>query len=177
MRTLCVSLGPCSSSTLSFSNYRILQQSLFKAATNGQRNNTNPRGTATLSHYRKICPTNVFEKAERAEACHMNSMENAPFFIGAVVAGNFAGLSPCKPFFPDYLIRGMQEKKGVLMHALAATMNTVAGAYLGLRVLYSVLYINVEDTKTSFLRSGTWFAGVVLLATTYVKAGMAMNSA
>jgi uncharacterized MAPEG superfamily protein len=58
-----------------------------------------------------------------------------------------------------------------------ATMNTIAGAYLGLRVLYSVLYINVEDNKTSFLRSGTWFAGVVLLATTYVKAGMALNSA
>jgi uncharacterized MAPEG superfamily protein len=67
--------------------------------------------------------------------------------------------------------------KGAANEYLVATMNTVASAYLGLRILYSVLYINVEDNRTSFLRSGTWFAGVVLLATTYVKAGMAMNSA
>jgi hypothetical protein len=72
------------------------QQGLFKSATNGQRSNANPRGTSTLSHYRKICPKEVFEKAERAEACHMNSMENAPFFVGAVLAGNFAGLSSGK---------------------------------------------------------------------------------
>jgi uncharacterized MAPEG superfamily protein len=74
------------------------QQGLFKAATNGHRNNANPRGTSTLSHYRKICSKDVFEKAERAEACHMNSMENAPFFVGAVVAGNLAGLPPSTPF-------------------------------------------------------------------------------
>lgn len=33
---------------------------------------------------------------ERAEAAHANGMENAPFFIGAVLAGNFAGLDACE---------------------------------------------------------------------------------
>ena len=78
------------------------QQGLFKAATNGQRDNTNPRGASTLEHYRKCTPEAIYAKAERAEACHQNNMENAPFLIGAVLAGNAVGLDTSKSFFSTY---------------------------------------------------------------------------
>ncbi|KAF1936536.1 hypothetical protein EJ02DRAFT_82764 [Clathrospora elynae] len=125
--------------------------SLLKKANNNQRDNTNPRSTANLEHFQKVVTADIFAKSERAEACHLNGMENAPFFIGAVVVGNFVGLG-------------------------ASTMNIISGTYLGLRVLYSILYINTTTQKASFARSGVWFAGVVLLVTTYVKAGNKMNS-
>ncbi|KAH6878431.1 hypothetical protein BKA58DRAFT_466114 [Alternaria rosae] len=125
-------------------------QGLFKAATNGQRNNTNPRGTSTLEHYRKCTPEAIYAEAERAEACHQNSMENAPFFIGAVLAGNAVGLD-------------------------VATMNTMVASYIGLRLVYSILYVKIKTNKTSYLRSGTWGAGVAVLMTMFVKAGNKMN--
>ena len=43
--------------------------------------------------YRKTTPAALFARYERAEAAHRNGMENAPFFIGAMLAGNWAGLS------------------------------------------------------------------------------------
>jgi uncharacterized MAPEG superfamily protein len=54
-------------------------------------------------------------------------------------------------------------------------MNTVAGSYIGLRVLYSVLYVNTKDNWQSYVRSGTWFAGVAVLMSTFVKAGNKIN--
>lgn len=69
---------------------------IFKKATNGQRDNANPRGVSTLEFYRKCCPGPLYAKAERAEACHQNNMENAPFFVGAILAGNLAGLDARK---------------------------------------------------------------------------------
>ena len=65
---------------------------IFKKGVNGQLDNANPRGASTLEFYRKCCPGPLYAKAERAEACHKNNMENAPFFIGAILAGNLAGL-------------------------------------------------------------------------------------
>jgi uncharacterized MAPEG superfamily protein len=57
-----------------------------------------------------------------------------------------------------------------------ATMNTLVAAYLGLRVLYSVLYVKIEANKLSYARSGTWALGVALLMTMFVKAGNKLNS-
>jgi uncharacterized MAPEG superfamily protein len=37
-------------------------------------------------------PAATFATFERAEAAHKNAMENAPFFVGAVVGGNLAGV-------------------------------------------------------------------------------------
>jgi uncharacterized MAPEG superfamily protein len=37
-------------------------------------------------------PAATYARFERAEAAHKNAMENAPFFIGAVIAGNMAGV-------------------------------------------------------------------------------------
>jgi uncharacterized MAPEG superfamily protein len=72
------------------------QLRLFKTATNGYINNANPRGVSTLEYYRKCTSEAIYAKAERAEACHKNNMENAPFFVGAVLAGNAVGLDACK---------------------------------------------------------------------------------
>ena len=55
-------------------------------------------------------------------------------------------------------------------------MNAVAGAYIGLRVMYSVLYVNTEENRKSYVRSGTWFVGVLVLMGTFVQAGRKMNA-
>jgi len=54
-------------------------------------------------------------------------------------------------------------------------MNTMVASYIGLRVIYSFLYVKVEKNKTSYLRSGTWAASVAVLMTMFVKAGNKMN--
>jgi uncharacterized MAPEG superfamily protein len=54
-------------------------------------------------------------------------------------------------------------------------MNTMAAAYLALRVLYSILYIKTETNKTSYIRSATWATGVAGLMTMFFKAGNKMN--
>ncbi|KAL1611303.1 hypothetical protein SLS59_000021 [Nothophoma quercina] len=64
-----------------------------KKANKGFWDNTNPRNTGYLE---KNIPKEALAKYERAEAAHANGMENAPYFIGAVLAGNLAGLDACK---------------------------------------------------------------------------------
>ena len=66
---------------------------MAKKANNGHWDNTNPRNTSYLEG--KV-PKEALARYERAEAAHLNGMESAPFFVGAVLAGNFAGLEACK---------------------------------------------------------------------------------
>jgi uncharacterized MAPEG superfamily protein len=54
-------------------------------------------------------------------------------------------------------------------HCLA-TMNTYTAVYVGLRVLYNVLYINTTTLKNSRARSMVWIAGLFTLFTLYIKA-------
>ncbi|KAF9699055.1 hypothetical protein EKO04_002997 [Ascochyta lentis] len=113
-----------------------------KKANKGFWDNTNPRRTGYLE---KNIPKDVFAKYERAEAAHTNGMENAPYFIGAVLAGNFAGLD-------------------------ASTMNIYTGVYIGLRALYNILYVNTTTLKNSRARSLVWIAGLLTIFTLYIKA-------
>ncbi|OAL56528.1 hypothetical protein IQ07DRAFT_9786 [Pyrenochaeta sp. DS3sAY3a] len=124
---------------------------VIKKSNNNKWNNHNPRSRETNDHYKKAVPADVYAKYERAEAAHKNSMENAPFFIGAVLAGNFVGLSP-------------------------TTMNVICGTFVGLRILHTVLYINTTTQKNSHLRSFTWVASILLLIGAYVKAGNALSA-
>jgi hypothetical protein len=71
------------------------QASLIKKNNNNNWDNCNPRSTTTTASYQKSVPAECYAKFERAEAAHKNSMENAPFFVGAVLAGNMVGLSAC----------------------------------------------------------------------------------
>ncbi|KAF2032296.1 hypothetical protein EK21DRAFT_61268 [Setomelanomma holmii] len=123
--------------------------SLIKKSNNNKWNNHNPRSIDTNTSYQKAVPATCYARFERAEAAHKNGMENAPFFVGAVVVGNTVGLDA----------------------SMLGTMNVVMGMYLVLRMVYTVLYINTTTQKTSYLRSLTWFAGVVLLMGVYVRAG------
>jgi uncharacterized MAPEG superfamily protein len=68
------------------------QVKLIQSANNKYWNNKNPRGAETNATYAKTVPAATYARFERAEAAHKNAMENAPFFIGAVVAGNMAGV-------------------------------------------------------------------------------------
>jgi uncharacterized MAPEG superfamily protein len=58
---------------------------------------------------------------------------------------------------------------------VVVALNGVVGAYLGLRVLYTALYMNNETRRTSLWRSATWITSVVLLMTVFVKTGNTIN--
>lgn len=49
-------------------------------------------------------------------------------------------------------------------------MNTYTGAYIGLRLIYNVLYINTTTLKNSRARSIVWIASTLGLFTLYIKA-------
>ncbi|KAF3034646.1 hypothetical protein E8E11_004952 [Didymella keratinophila] len=116
--------------------------SVARKANKGFWDNTNPRNTGYLE---KNIPKDALAKYERDEAAHANGMENAPYFIGAVLAGNLAGLP-------------------------ASTMNTYTGAYVGLRLIYNLLYTNTTTLKNSRARSIVWIASTLGLFTLYIKA-------
>lgn len=79
--------------TTEYSSIDSWQVAVAKKANKGFWDNTNPRNTGYLE---KNIPKEALAKYERAEAAHANGMENAPYFIGAVLAGNLAGLDACK---------------------------------------------------------------------------------
>ena len=53
---------------------------------------------------------------------------------------------------------------------MLATMNTYTGAYIGLRLIYNLLYINTTTLKKSRARSIVWIASTLGLFTLYIKA-------
>jgi hypothetical protein len=79
---------------------RCMQMRLIKSSNNNNWNNHNPHSIDTAPAYKSCVPTACYARFERAEAAHHNGMENAPFFIGAVVVGNMVGLRACKSLFP-----------------------------------------------------------------------------
>ncbi|RDL41009.1 Uncharacterized protein BP5553_00988 [Venustampulla echinocandica] len=104
---------------------------LIKKANNGRWDNTNPRSSNWDDTLRKSTPAEVYGRFTRAEAAHNNGLENLPLFVGAILAANLAKLS-------------------------TRDVNTFAAAYLGLRVVYTLLYINVTRNRSSFWRTGIW---------------------
>lgn len=119
-------------------------------------------------------PKDALARFERAEAAHANGMEHAPFFIGAVLAGNLAGLDACKRFFSLERREMIRMECGLLLTYALATMNLYTGVCVGLRVLYNVLYVRTTTLKSSRARSLVWITSVASLVTLYVKAGNMM---
>ncbi|KAF2867956.1 hypothetical protein BDV95DRAFT_501944 [Massariosphaeria phaeospora] len=119
---------------------------IMKSANNNKFDNVNPRGSEASAKYQKAIPAAVYTRFERAEAAHKNALESAPLFIGAVLAGTVVGLP-------------------------AGFLNAAIGSYLGLRIVYTALYINVTTRKYSFARTLTWAASTLLLFGIYIKAG------
>jgi uncharacterized MAPEG superfamily protein len=56
-------------------------------------------------------------------------------------------------------------------------LNASLGAFLGLRVLYTALYVNTTDLSTSRLRSVTWLVSTLVLFGVYIGAGNKMLAA
>jgi len=107
---------------------------IAKAASNIQRDKSNPNSTTLDAQLRKALPASTYAAYSRAEAAHRNGMENLPLFIGAVILGNMAKLS-------------------------TESLDTFAGGYLVTRFLYTMLYLKTEDPKKSVWRSLSWAVG------------------
>ncbi|MCJ1251960.1 hypothetical protein MMC30_009198 [Trapelia coarctata] len=118
---------------------------LIKSANNGRWDNSHPRSTAYNDKLQKTVPNAIFRKFERGEAAHKNGMENLVIFSTAVILGNMANLP-------------------------AGTLNTVAGGYLALRVLYNVAYIQTTANKYSYMRTGIWASSILLCMYQMVRA-------
>lgn len=107
--------------------------------------NRNPRASLRAASLKERLTPAQFERVQRLEACHSNSMENLPIFMAAVLAGHVAGLP-----------RG--------------EMSTFAGAFLGLRVLYAFLYVGAKTQAVSVGRSLVWMGSVGLCWRVFIRA-------
>ncbi|WWD17031.1 hypothetical protein CI109_101468 [Kwoniella shandongensis] len=82
----------------------------------------------------------------RAESAQENGFANIPLYAAAILAGNFARLSP-------------------------STLNTAAGIYLLSRVAYNLVYINNTSVFWGNVRTGVFLTGIFTCFTLFVKAG------
>ncbi|GAA5979561.1 hypothetical protein JCM5350_004937 [Sporobolomyces pararoseus] len=94
----------------------------------------------------------VVGKYVRAEAATSNTFETLPLFAVAVLAGAVARLP-------------LEQQ-----HRFAFT-------YVGIRILYSLLYINVTSNKYSGIRSVVWLTGIVSIFNQFIQAGKSFNQA
>lgn len=113
--------------------------------------NASPRSEKFAASLKKGIAPDVLGKFERARAAHTNMLsENMAFFIGAVLAGNMAGLN-------------------------ASFMNSITGWYLFSRVAYLVCYIYIKRQPYAWLRTIAFNAGCGMLFWVYFKAGGAIS--
>lgn len=124
-------------------NYALI---VIKAANNGRWDNSNPRSPGWHEKIQKSTPAKIFARYERAEGAHKNGMENMAIFCTTIILGNMAELP-------------------------AGTLNTVAGLYLALRVIYTMAYIYTESVKYSFVRTSIWGGTVALCFYQILRAG------
>jgi uncharacterized MAPEG superfamily protein len=82
----------------------------------------------------------------RCEGAQVNGFENLGLFAAAVLAGNFAGLP-------------------------AETLNLLSGGYLASRALYNLIYITHTTEAMAKARTLTYFSGIGLIMTLFVKSG------
>ncbi|WVQ77960.1 hypothetical protein IAT38_000041 [Cryptococcus sp. DSM 104549] len=123
----------------------------FATVRAGFRNNVNPRESLDLMQKSDKYKPETVAKLRRRQAAHENCFENEAVFIGAVIAGNQVGLSP-------------------------KYMNIMSVTYFLLRLVYIFLYINVTDQKKSLWRTAVYWASNFCFLTTFVKAGIKLNS-
>ena len=76
-------------------------------------------------------------------------MENIPLFFAAVILANMAQLD-------------------------VGRVNAVCGAFLGFRVLHSVLYVGISDNALSRARTAAWAGSVGCCFYLLIKAGNAL---
>ncbi|KAF2457473.1 hypothetical protein BDY21DRAFT_343968 [Lineolata rhizophorae] len=123
---------------------RLYSMLMIKRAANNRWNNVNPRGVDTVEKIKQRVPPDVFARYERTVAAHQNGLESFPLVTTAIILGNWAQLP-------------------------AAELNTFVAGYIASRIVYCLLYINTTRGKLSFIRSGTFIAGMLWCTYTIVK--------
>ncbi|RVD89064.1 uncharacterized protein DFL_000086 [Arthrobotrys flagrans] len=111
--------------------------------------NANPRNQ--WEGLRARLPPDLFARSQRAQAASANGLEILGFWGLAVLAGNLAQL-PTK------------------------SLNDHALVFLGSRVLYSILYINISTLKLSALRSLVWSVGIAAISNLLWRSTVALNA-
>lgn len=118
----------------------------IKKHNNGRFDNSNSKGSAFNSKLQTTIPADVLARYERAESAHRNGLENLPFFAAGVLAATWAGVD----------------------------VSWGAWAYVGIRVLYNYIYVNVSTTRRkAFARTGIWALGSLVCVSFYVRAALA----
>ncbi|KAK6909838.1 hypothetical protein L486_00512 [Kwoniella mangroviensis CBS 10435] len=125
--------------------YAIALYNSEKAAGSPKWDNTEPKKNIANIKDAKLSPASQ-GKYLRAEAAQQNGLQNLPLFAAAILAGNFARLSP-------------------------SILNTTAAVYLLSRVVYSFIYINNTSELSANLRSATFLTGVATWMSLFVRAG------
>jgi uncharacterized MAPEG superfamily protein len=118
---------------------------LVRRALSGRWDNANAQGSAWRQALSAKLPAATLARFERAESAHRNGLENLPLFAAAVLAANGAGVQ-------------------------RATVDAHAAAWLVLRAVYNLLYVNIEGNRASFARTGVWVAGLGICASLFWKA-------
>jgi uncharacterized MAPEG superfamily protein len=80
-------------------------------------------------------------------------LQNLPLFATAVVLGNMAGLKN----------QGLDG------------LNGFAAMYLGIRVVYTGVYVTHQTQGPTLIRSGLWMVGVALCFRTIVRAARSLG--
>jgi len=120
----------------------------IKQASKGRFDNANPRSSKFAASLEKTVPPAVLESFERRKACHQNGLESLPLFCTALVLANMA-------------------------RAPTSSLNTFAGVFMSLRVVYTMLYLNTTDGSIARARSAVWMVGTIYcLYTIYQAAGI-----
>ena len=123
---------------------------LYSRSAHKHFDNCHPRSLTSKLEGDQSIDKATKQRIIRAEGAQQNGFENLAFFAAAVTAGNAAGLAP-------------------------QTMNILSGAYLAIRTVYNLVYINGDTQPLGGLRSTVYTAGVGLVCTIFVMAGNAMN--
>ena len=123
---------------------------LAKSHNNNRWDNSNPRCSTWDSTLQKSLPAAIYARYTRAESAHKNGLENFPLIAAAIFAGNLAKLD-------------------------ITLLNTAALGYVLSRVLYTVLYINIDRVRYSYIRTATYGAGLFTCFYLLVKSANAMR--
>jgi uncharacterized MAPEG superfamily protein len=105
-----------------------------------KHDNRNPKSSTLLEKIKQRLSPEDFATYERCESCHRNSLENFPIFVAAIFAGLLAE-------------REAGRDLGTIFFA---------AAWLVVRLLYTINYINTTSMKWTYARSGLWAIGGAL---------------
>ncbi|WEW59022.1 hypothetical protein PRK78_004490 [Emydomyces testavorans] len=113
-------------------------------ATNWKTSNLTPR--ENLNTLRGKISTDVWNKLCRARGAHLNALEGFPLFAAAMIAGNATNIPTNE-------------------------LNFLAAEYLGVRLLYTAVYMGARSEFMSYVRTGVYGWGIGIPIYVLIKAG------